>query len=97
MPLWRLWPTSSALRGEGVTRAPRHFRLFGFTSTHRALDAEALLDDLGIEVVPVPTPKPLGALCGIALRVPIEEADRAETYLVRAAIEPANTLDIVDV
>jgi len=80
-----------------VTPAPRRFRLFGFASTHQALDAEALLDDLGIEVVPVPTPKALGALCGIALRVPSGDAERAATYLERASIEPSKTLDIEDV
>ncbi len=68
-------------------RTPREFVVYGFATTHRALDAEALLRDMGVQVVPVPTPKSLGALCGIALRVDPEEAERVEMLLLRAALD----------
>ena len=80
-----------------MNREPRPFVVLGFGSTHDALDAEALLEDLGIDVVPVPAPKALGALCGIALRVAPEQAERAEKYLSRAAIKVVGTTRIEDV
>lgn len=65
-------------------RGLRAFVVYGFETTHTALDAEALLRDLGVRVLPVPTPKALGARCGIALRVPKDEAERAEEIMLRA-------------
>lgn len=69
-----------------MSREPDHFIVYGFPSTHDALAAEALLEDVGVEVTPIPTPRTLGALCGIALRVPLGESDRADGYLTAAAI-----------
>jgi hypothetical protein len=69
-----------------MSRTPRQFAVFGFASTHDALDAEALLLDLGIEAVPIPAPKTLGGLCGIALRVEIADEERARAYLGDAGI-----------
>jgi len=83
--------------GTPPSREPRPFVVLGFGSTHDALDAEALLEDLGIDVVPVPAPKALGALCGIALRIPPEQLERAERYLGRAAINVIGTTRIEDV
>lgn len=70
--------------------------VFGFASTHEALDAEALLDDMGIEVVPIPAPKSIGTLCGIALRVPPSDFERAQSYLDAVGIIPHATLEIED-
>lgn len=64
-----------------MSREPRTFAAFGFGSTHDALDAEQLLGDLGITVVPMPAPKSLGALCGIALRLELADEERAVAYL----------------
>lgn len=69
-----------------MSREPRDFLVYGFETTHRALDAEALLRQMDVDVVPVPTPKAMGALCGIALRVEVAEAGRAETLLERAGL-----------
>lgn len=80
-----------------MTREVQRFTVFGFGSTHHALDAEALLDDMGIDVVPMPTPKSIGATCGIALRVPIDESDRATEYLSRAQIAVTGRTEIDDV
>ena len=60
--------------------------MFGFGTTHDALDAEALLLDLGIDVVPVPAPKVIGAKCGIALRLEVTDEERALEYLAGADI-----------
>jgi len=69
-----------------VIRTPREFAAFGFESTHEALDAEQLLADLGIDVVPMPAPKTLGSRCGIALRLELADEDRAVAYLEAAGI-----------
>jgi len=70
-----------------VTRTPREFAAFGFESTHEALDAEQLLGDLGIDVVPMPAPKTLGSRCGIALRIELTDEERAVAYLDAAGIQ----------
>ena len=71
--------------------------MLGFPSTHLALDAEALLLDLGIEVVPVPAPAALGRMCGIALRLEPADVETALEYLERSGIEVAAKADITDV
>lgn len=80
-----------------TSRTPRQFAVLGFLSTHDALDAEALLLDMGIEVVPIPAPRSIGALCGVALRMPPEQAERANKYLERAGIKLAGVASIEDV
>lgn len=69
-----------------MTREPRPFAVIGFESTHDALDAESLLGDLGIDVVPIPAPKVIGARCGIALRIEVEDEARALGFLESAGI-----------
>lgn len=68
------------------SRVPRDFSVFGFKSTHAALDAESLLLDMGLDVVPIPTPRSLGAHCGIALRLEPADAARALDLLSNAGI-----------
>lgn len=78
-------------------RGRRSYLVYGFETTHIALDAEALLRDMGVQVLPVPAPKTLGAQCGIALRVPRDEAERAEELLLRAAYRWSARTGIDDV
>jgi hypothetical protein len=80
-----------------VTREPRPFAVLGFESTHDALDAETLLGDLGIDVVPIPAPKTIGARCGIALRMEVADEDRAKDYLNAAGIAVVARVLIEDV
>jgi len=80
-----------------VIRTPRLFKVLGFASTHDALDAEALLLDLGIDVVPIPAPKSLGTLCGIALRLEIGDERRALSYLSGAGIVVGASGEVEDV
>lgn len=75
----------------------RTFEVLGFASTHEALDAEALLGDMGLDVVPMPAPTELTATCGIALRVESDEAERAVVYLDRAGIAVSARGQIEDV
>ena len=80
-----------------MIREPRHFVVLGFGSTHDTLDAEALLGDLGVAVTPMPTPKVLGSLCGIALRIDPGDEDRARRYLDGAGLEITSAAEIDDV
>lgn len=78
-------------------RNPRQFTVFGFATTHDALAAEQVLKDHGIEVVPIPTPKTLGALCGIALRVPVEAGSEARVVLESSSVPPVSEAATEDV
>ena len=80
-----------------MTREPRIFAVLGFESTHDALDAETLLGDLGIDVVPIPAPKTIGSSCGIALRIELADEERAAAYLEAAGIAVAARARIEDV
>lgn len=79
------------------SRVPETFVVLGFASTHQALDAEALLGDVGVEVVPIPAPSSIRANCGIALRLIPSDERRATEYLSRAGIEVAARSEIEDV
>ncbi len=78
-------------------RERKPFVVFGFRTTHEALDAEAALKRAALDVVPVPTPAVLGELCGIAMRVPPEQASRAQEVLLEAGITPQSSARIDDV
>ena len=80
-----------------MTSRSRRYTLLGFDSTHDALDAEALLGDLGIEVVPIPAPKVLGSLCGIALRIDPRDYGKAQRYLQNARIAIKSQAEVEDV
>jgi hypothetical protein len=80
-----------------MTRQPRTFAALGFGSTHDAMDAEQLLTDLGITVVPIPAPKSIGTLCGIAMRIEVADEDRASGYLSAAGIIVSARVEIEDV
>jgi hypothetical protein len=80
-----------------VTREQRPFVVLGFPSTHDALNAETLLGDLGMEAIPIPTPKLLGALCGISLRLDPADETRATAYLASAGIQISGRADILDI
>ena len=79
-----------------MKRERRAYVVFGFDSTHDALSAEVLLEDLGIEVVPIPTPASIGTRCGISLRMPPEQAERAARYLENVGLSKAAELVIED-
>ena len=70
-----------------MSGTPRSFAVLGFASTHDALDAETLLLDLGIDVVPIPAPKTFDAQCGIALRLDLADTSRALVCLDNAGID----------
>jgi hypothetical protein len=83
--------------GGSAKREPRRFVVLGFPTTHDALDAESLLGDLGIGAVPIPTPKSIGAMCGISLRLEPADEARAMAYLESAGITVSARAEMEDV
>jgi hypothetical protein len=79
-----------------MSHTPRSFVVFAFESTHVALDAEDALKAAGLAVVPIPTPASLGELCGLAMRVPPEQAQRARNTLADLGIEARAETEIDD-
>lgn len=62
------------------------YAVYGFETTHDALAAERALLDAAVPATTIPTPRSLGALCGIALRVALGDAARLEAVLSAAGI-----------
>jgi hypothetical protein len=79
-----------------VSREVRVFVVYGFSSVHDALVAESVLKGAGVTVTPVPSPKELGELCGIALRIAPEDATHAHRLLESAGIAPRKSAEIRD-
>lgn len=71
-----------------MPRSPAEFVVFAFETTHQALDAEAALKAARLGVVPIPTPAEMGGLCGLAMRLPLDEGDQARSVLAEAGVPP---------
>jgi hypothetical protein len=80
-----------------MSRAPRPFTVYSFSTTHDALSAEAWLKARDFTVLAIPTPRTLGRLCGISLRVDPADAAAVEDALAEARIEIAARGVIEDV
>lgn len=74
----------------------RVFVVYGFSSVHDALGAETVLKGAGVAVTPVPSPKELGDLCGIALRVAPDDAVHARRLLESAGMAPRKVAELLD-
>ena len=74
----------------------RPFAVFGFESVHDTLAAEDVLRDAGIPAVTIPSPKELGELCGIALRVEPDAAAGAEAAFALAGAPARARASILD-
>lgn len=80
-----------------MSHEPRLFAVYGFASVHDALTAESILKAAGVGVTAVPSPKELGELCGVALRIDPGEEDRAERLLASAGRQPRAKASMEDV
>lgn len=76
--------------------AEKPYVVFGFETTHDALTAEAVLASAGLALTVMPTPKILGALCGISLRVAEGDAPEAERILAEAGVGCSGSARILD-
>ncbi|MGB4593681.1 MAG: DUF3343 domain-containing protein [Coriobacteriia bacterium] len=74
----------------------RTFVAYGFATTHDALTGEQLLDVLGVGYATIPAPRALGAPCGIALRVIMEEATAAEAAFTMGGLAWTGRVEFED-
>lgn len=72
------------------------FAVLGFASTHDALSAEGALKAAGLSVVPIPAPAGIGDLCGLAMRLPPTQVERALEVLSAGSITPVARTEIED-
>jgi len=75
---------------------PRPFVVFGFDSVHDTLAAEDVLRSGRVPAVTIPSPRELGELCGIALRVEPFAAQDAEAAFAAAGTPARARADILD-
>lgn len=72
------------------------FAVLGFDTTHDAMAAERALEEAGIAVTLIPTPKALGTLCGLAARVPRDEEAAAIEALREAGVPVRVRIEMAD-
>jgi len=60
-----------------------------FHTTAMALRAEKILQEGGLDVRSIPTPRELSSDCGIAVRFPWDQAARARELMEAAHVETA--------
>lgn len=72
------------------------FVVYGFATTHDALVGERTLLAADVMHITIPTPKSLGALCGIALRVPEASVTDAESALTAAGAAWTVRVEMLD-
>lgn len=73
------------------------FIAYGFASVHDALAAESALRVATVSATAIPSPRALGELCGIALRVAPGDAAMAVAALTAAGLPPVATAEIDDI
>lgn len=74
----------------------RRFVVYGFDSVHNALAAESALASSGVSATAIPSPRELGELCGVALRVEPDRGAAAEAVFAACGIAPRATAEIDD-
>ena len=80
-----------------MTAERRWFVVFGFGSVHETLAAEDALKLAGVPATTIPSPRALGELCGIALRVEPDDAEMAADALSAADALPRARVDMSDI
>jgi hypothetical protein len=71
-----------------------HFLLFVLATASKALKAEAALQAAGLQCALIPVPRTLTARCGVCLRVPAADRQRAEALLSECGAEIAEVHEI---
>ncbi|GHV11228.1 hypothetical protein FACS189491_02100 [Spirochaetia bacterium] len=55
--------------------------ILSFHNTHEAIMGERKLLDSGVPVQVMPMPKPIGPACGMCLRLPLKDIEKAQGLL----------------
>ena len=73
-----------------MTRAPDPVLILIFRGTHQVLSAEKRLKGGGVPLRLIPVPRSLTSDCGLAIRIPLDQRDRARGILSRARLLPVS-------
>ena len=73
-----------------MTRAPDPVLILIFRGTHQVLSAEKRLKGGGVPLRLIPVPRRLTSDCGLAIRIPPDQRDRAREILLRARLLPVS-------
>jgi hypothetical protein len=71
-----------------LTRAADPVLILIFRGTHQVLSAEKRLKGGGVPLRLIPVPRSLTSDCGLAIRIPFDQRDRARDILSRARLLP---------
>jgi hypothetical protein len=71
-----------------VTRGPDPVLILIFRGTHQVLSAEKRLKGEGVTLRLIPVPRHLTSDCGLAIRIPCDQRERAREVLSRARLLP---------
>jgi len=73
-----------------LTRATDPVLILIFRGTHQVLSAEKRLKGGGVALRLIPVPRRLTSDCGLAIRIPLDQRDRARKILSRARLLPVS-------
>lgn len=73
-----------------LTRAADPVLILVFRGTHQVLSAEKRLKGGGVPVRLIPVPRRLTSDCGLAIRIPLGQRDRAREILSQARLLPVS-------
>ena len=71
-----------------MSRAPSPALILIFRGTHQVMSAEKRLKGGGVAVRLIPVPRRLTSDCGLAIRIPLSERERAREVLSASRILP---------
>lgn len=71
-----------------MSRVPSPAMILIFRGTHQVLSAEKRLKGGGVAMRLVPVPRRLTSDCGLAIRIPLAERERAREVLAAARLLP---------
>ena len=73
-----------------MTRAPDPVLILIFRGIHQVLSAEKRLKRGGVPFRLIPVPRRLTSDCGLAIRIPLDQRDRAREILAGARLLPVS-------
>lgn len=63
------------------------FYVVSFNSTHQAIRAEKILEEAGIDIVTMPTPRGITASCGLSIRFDFQKIDEVVKLMNESGVE----------
>ena len=73
-----------------MPRSPSPVMILIFRGTHQVMSAEKRLKGGGVAIRLIPVPRRLSSDCGLAIRVPLSERERARAVLSASRLLPVS-------